>query len=64
MHKVQINLPDGLYTVFQQVKDARGGSESDVGRAMIEYYLVQNSYLSNHLKEEIQSNNGDKADDD
>tara|TARA_Y100000034_G_scaffold125684_2_gene175749 strand:+ start:2297 stop:2488 length:192 start_codon:yes stop_codon:yes gene_type:complete len=62
MYKIQVNLPHGLYTAFKKFHEARGGSESDAARSMIEYYLVHNSFLSTHLKDEM-TNNGAKSDD-
>ena len=53
MERIQIALPDGVYKVFKEFQKARGGSESDVGKLMIEDYLSRNGLLLDSLKENM-----------
>lgn len=55
--RIQISLPKGLYECFKRVQSLRGGSDSDVGRSMIEFYLMHNGLLPDLLSE---GNKGNK----
>lgn len=52
MKKVLVSLPEGIYTLIQELKGKFGESDSEIVRTILISYLSEKGYLSKREKHE------------